>query len=369
MNYVPQIIGVSNNIERVKYLVNKIVDFEPTTVVCGETGVGKDLIVQSIHLKSKRCGKPFVKINCAALPESLLESELFGYERGAFTGAVSNKRGHFEMANGGILFLDELGDMSPPLQAKLLRVLQDGEFTPLGSEKTVKTNVWVLSAINHDLEKDVKMGKFRADLFYRLSTILIHVEPLRKRPVDIPLLINHYLKEYAPLYKDRQFKKLSKNVLNKLNTYSWPGNVRELQNVLQRILLFNINSKNLGEILEGESCESQTEGSQNLSRVTQFDWDSKEKNFSLPLKRITNKIGAMIDKKIITYVLEKVSWNRKKASKILGISYRSILSKIQDLDIEKKPKKQGHALMERDLKFCDYLETDHYRNDNHIAEG
>jgi transcriptional regulator with GAF, ATPase, and Fis domain len=331
MDEIPEIIGVSKNIVYVKHLVNQIADIEPATIVCGETGVGKDLIVQTLYLKSNRYGKPFIKINCAALPDSLLESEMFGYEKGAFTGAVSNKRGKFELANGGVLFLDEVGDMSFPLQAKLLRVLQDGEFTPLGSEKTVETNVWVIAATNHDLEENIKTGKFRADLFYRLSTILIHIEPLRKRSVDIPLLIKHYYKKYASLYKDRQLKMLSEYTLDKLKTYSWPGNVRELQNVLQRILIINVNSENIDDI------------------------------FSMPLKKISQKIRARIDKKIVTYVLEKTNWNRKKASKILGISYRSILSKIQDLGIETKPKKNRQALEDIDLGFNDYLEIDHNR--------
>jgi transcriptional regulator with GAF, ATPase, and Fis domain len=361
MDEIPEIIGVSKNIVYVKHLVNQIADIEPATIVCGETGVGKDLIVQTLYLKSNRYGKPFIKINCAALPDSLLESEMFGYEKGAFTGAVSNKRGKFELANGGVLFLDEVGDMSFPLQAKLLRVLQDGEFTPLGSEKTVETNVWVIAATNHDLEENIKTGKFRADLFYRLSTILIHIEPLRKRSVDIPLLIKHYYKKYASLYKDRQLKMLSEYTLDKLKTYSWPGNVRELQNVLQRILIINVNSENIDDILNNESYESPSEESPNLRRVPELDWDIKHKNFSMPLKKISQKIRARIDKKIVTYVLEKTNWNRKKASKILGISYRSILSKIQDLGIETKPKKNRQALEDIDLGFNDYLEIDHNR--------
>ena len=204
---------------------------------------------------------------------------------------------------------------------------------------------------------------------YRLGTIFIHIEPLRKRPVDIPLLINHYYKKYASLYKDRQLKMFSEYTLDKLKTYSWPGNVRELQNVLQRILIFNVNSENIDDILDNESYESPSEESQNLIRVPKFDWNIKHKNFSVPLKKITKKISAMIDKKIITYVLEKTNWNRKKASRILGISYRSIHSKIQDLDIETKPKKNGQALGDIGLGFYDYLEIDHNRGDLHISGG
>ncbi len=175
LNSMSEIVGVSENITRVKHLIAQIADTEVNTIICGETGVGKDLIVQALYQESNRRGMPFIKVNCAALPDTLLESEMFGYEKGAFTGAISSRRGKFAQANGGVLFLDEIGDMSFPLQAKLLRVLQDGEFTPLGSEKTVKTDAWVIAATNHDLDKDLRDEKFRQDLFYRLSTIIIHI--------------------------------------------------------------------------------------------------------------------------------------------------------------------------------------------------
>jgi two-component system response regulator AtoC len=235
MNEITEIVGESRNIEKVKELICKIAKFETNTIVCGETGVGKDLIVQTLYNESKRCGKPFIKVNCAAIPDHLLESEMFGYEKGAFTGAEGNKKGKFEQAHGGVLFLDEIGEMSPALQAKLLRAIQDGEFNPLSSEKTIKVDVWTISATNCEIEKYIKAGKFRKDLFYRLSTMMIQIDPLRERPEDIPLLIKYYYKKFAANFKDRPLKIISRDTIEKLKKYSWPGNIRELQNVLQRI--------------------------------------------------------------------------------------------------------------------------------------
>ncbi|MCK4988347.1 MAG: sigma-54-dependent Fis family transcriptional regulator, partial [Desulfobacterales bacterium] len=198
-----ELIGVSQNIQRIRALIDQIADTDLNTIIYGETGVGKELIVQCLYNKSNRIGKPFVKVNCAALPDTLLESEMFGYEQGAFTGADRRKRGKFEQAHGGVLFLDEIGDMSFPLQSKLLHVLQGGDFTPLGSEKTVTTDTWVIAATNHELEHDMQNGEFREDLYYRLSTIKIFIEPLRNRPEDIPHLIEHYIKEYSSMFGDK----------------------------------------------------------------------------------------------------------------------------------------------------------------------
>ncbi len=230
-------IGVSENIRRIRELIDRVASTGLNTVVYGETGVGKELAVQSLYQKSDRTGKPFVKVNCAALPDTLLESEMFGYEQGAFTGAERRRRGKFEQAHGGVLFLDEIGDMSLPLQSKLLHVLQGGDFTPLGSEKAVKTSAWVIAATNHDLEKDLVAGKFREDLYYRLSAIKIHIEPLRNRPDDIPLLIHYYIEQYKAQFAGKALRIPSAAVIQRLCAYRWPGNVRELQNVLKRIMI------------------------------------------------------------------------------------------------------------------------------------
>ena len=191
------IIGVSAEIQRIRNLIDHVAATDLNVIISGESGVGKEIVTRKLYSKSNRNRKPFVKINCAALPESLLESELFGYEPGAFTGADQKKRGRFELAHGGVLMLDEIGDMSLPMQAKLLQVLQSGEFSPLGSEKEIKTDTWVIAATNHDLEQEIKEKKFREDLYYRLSIIRIFIPPLRDRPEDIPPVVEYYLKEYT----------------------------------------------------------------------------------------------------------------------------------------------------------------------------
>ena len=207
----PKLIGVSQNIQRIRALIDQIADTGLNTIIYGETGVGKELIVQSLYHKSNRVGKPFVKVNCAALPDTLLESEMFGYEQGAFTGADRRKRGKFEQAHSGVLFLDEIGDMSLPLQSKLLHVLQGGDFTPLGSEKAMTADTWVIAATNHELEHDMQNGEFREDLYYRLSTIKILIEPLRNRPDDIPHLIEHYIEEYTQMFGDKKLQLPNQN--------------------------------------------------------------------------------------------------------------------------------------------------------------
>jgi two-component system response regulator AtoC len=204
----PELIGISQNIQRIKALIDQIADTGLNTIIYGETGIRKELIVQCLYNKSKRSGKPFVKVNCAALQDTLLESWMFGYERGAFIGAEHRKRGKFEQAHRRVLFMDEIGDMSLRLQSKLLHVLQGGDFTLLGSEKAVTTDTWVIAATNHDLENDVKNGVFREDLYYRLSIIKIHIEPLRNRPEDISHLIEDYIKEYSDMFEDKKLQHL-----------------------------------------------------------------------------------------------------------------------------------------------------------------
>jgi len=253
----PTIIGVSKNVRRIKELIGQVADTGLNTIVYGETGVGKELVVQNLYQKSDRVGKPFVKVNCAALPDTLLESEMFGYEQGAFTGAERRKRGKFEQASGGLLFLDEIGDMSLPLQAKLLHVLQGGDFSPLGSEKNVKMGAWIITATNRELEGDMEKGMFREDLYYRLSTIKIHIEPLRNRPEDIRPLIDHYVKTYTAQFDGKQLLTPSKKTIEKLTAYHWPGNVRELQNVLKRFMILGSSEDSLDDMLIGNEIRPQ----------------------------------------------------------------------------------------------------------------
>ena len=337
----PTIIGVSNNIRRIKELIGQVADTGLNTVVYGETGVGKELVVQNLYQKSNRVGKPFVKVNCAALPDTLLESEMFGYEQGAFTGAERRKRGKFEQASGGVLFLDEIGDMSLPLQAKLLHVLQGGDFSPLGSEKNVKMGAWIITATNRELEGDMVNGKFREDLYYRLSTIKIHIEPLRSRPEDIPLLIDHYVKTYTAQFDGKQLLTPSKKTIEKLTTYHWPGNVRELQNVLKRFMILGNSEDSLDDMLIGNETRSRAPNLPasagqflNSADLLEFDTNDLADLPSLSLKKIKKKAIVRVEKEVISYVLEKTGWNRSKATKILNISYKTLLYKIKNLEIE-----------------------------------
>jgi two-component system response regulator AtoC len=335
------IIGVSKNIQRIRALIDQVADTGLNTVVYGETGVGKELVVQNLYQKSNRTGKPFVKVNCAALPDTLLESEMFGYEQGAFTGADRRKRGKFEQANGGLLFLDEIGDMSLPLQAKLLHVLQGGDFNPLGSEKSVKMGAWVVTATNHELETEMVNGKFREDLYYRLSTIKIYIEPLRSRADDIPYLIDHYVKTYAAQFDGKQLLTPSQKVIDKLTAYHWPGNVRELQNILKRLMILGNDEDILDEMLMGIPARNPVSGLPVPAEQTPspmdflgFDINQPPDLSSLSLKKIKRKAMDHVEREVIAYVLEKTGWNRSKATKVLNISYKTLLYKIRDLGIE-----------------------------------
>ncbi len=335
-----ELIGVSQNIQKIRALIDQISDTGLNTIIYGETGVGKELIAECLYSKSNRTGKPFVKVNCAALPDTLLESEMFGYEQGAFTGAERRKRGKFEQAHGGVLFLDEIGDMSFPLQSKLLHVLQGGDFTPLGSEKTVTTDTWVIAATNHELEHDMQNGEFREDLYYRLSTIKIFIEPLRNRPEDIPHLIEHYIKEYTSMFGDKKIQLPSQSTITKMSDYHWPGNVRELQNVLKRHMILGEGEETMDELLntagpQQRGPEFMAAGSKPSIPVALWgvNGDKAPNLSSLSLKKVGKKAADRVEKEVISYVLEKTGWNRSKASKILHISYKTVLYKIKDLDI------------------------------------
>jgi transcriptional regulator with PAS, ATPase and Fis domain len=337
----PTIIGVSKNIQRIRELIEQVADTGLNTVVYGETGVGKELVVQNLYQRSDRVGKPFVKVNCAALPDTLLESEMFGYEQGAFTGAERRKRGKFEQASGGLLFLDEIGDMSLPLQSKLLHVLQGGDFSPLGSERSVKMGAWVVAATNHELETDMVNGDFREDLYYRLSTIKIHIEPLRNRPEDIPHLIDHYVKTYTAQFDGKRLLTPSPNAIDKLTAYHWPGNVRELQNVLKRLMILGNGEDSLDDMLMTPQVKSKAASSPAHADTPPspmdflgFDTNKPPDLSSLSLKKIKKKAMDHVEKEVIAYVLDKTGWNRSKATKVLNISYKTLLYKIKDLGIE-----------------------------------
>ena len=340
----PPIIGVSDNIKRVSDLIEHVAHTGLNIVIFGESGVGKEVVAQNLYQKSPRLGKPFIKINCAALPEGLLESELFGYERGAFTGAEQKRRGKFQLAHGGVLLLDEIGDMSLALQAKLLHVLQSGEFAPLGSEREVKTDTWVIAATNHDLKQDISEGKFREDLYYRLNIIKIYISPLRERPEDIPPLIDFYIDEYASQLGGQHVERPSRDLIEKLKIYHWPGNVRELQNVLKRMLVLGNPEKIVYELISSSPTKDhiapltnpeyiQSE-QKSLTSIIDFEKENLLGNNSFSLKSIKKKAVDKVEREVIGYVLEKTDWNRSKASKILKVSYKTLLNKIAELGIE-----------------------------------
>ena len=231
-----QIVGNSPALQSVLELVKKVAPFDSTVLLLGETGTGKELVAQAIHQRSPRCAGPFVKVNCAALPPELIASELFGHERGAFTSAVRQRVGRFEIANGGTIFLDEIAELSPEIQVSLLRVLQEKEFERVGGNRTIKTNVRVIAATNKDLQREVSEGRFRMDLFYRLNVFPVQVPPLRDRVSDIPALVDYFAARFA----NRSGKKMThieKRSLSAMQEYSWPGNVRELQNVVERCVI------------------------------------------------------------------------------------------------------------------------------------
>jgi transcriptional regulator with PAS, ATPase and Fis domain len=339
-----KIIGISKNVEKTLELIEKASSVCMSVLITGETGTGKELVARSLYEKSERNKNPFVKVNCAALPDTLMESELFGYEEGAFTGANKKRRGKFKMADNGVLFLDEIGDMSFNLQSKLLRVLQDGNFSPLGSEKDVSADVWIVSATNKNLEREIQNKNFRSDLYFRLNTINIHLLPLRERKEDISLLIDYYWGVYRRQLSPKNFSEneIPRNILEKLLNYDWPGNVRELQNVIKRLIVLGCKDEIIDSLIAGQNEEEVTsekkqtpeEDNQNLKDISDgLEIKKISGRGSVELKKIGKKAVMKAEKQVILYVLNKTRWNRKKATEILDVSYPALLYKMKELDI------------------------------------
>ena len=230
------IIGVSRSMDKMYEIIERVSDSDSTVLILGESGTGKELVARTIHFNSPRKDGPFIPINCGAIPEGLLESELFGHEKGAFTGAVATRLGRFELANGGAIFLDEVGEMPPALQVKLLRVLQSREFERVGGTRTIKVDIRILAATNQDLEEALKSGKFREDLYYRLNVVQIHIPPLRERKDDIPLLLDHFVAFFNER-KKKNIQGFSSDAMKLLMDYRWPGNVREIENLIERLAI------------------------------------------------------------------------------------------------------------------------------------
>jgi two-component system response regulator AtoC len=330
--------GKSSAILKVKELIRQVANSDLNVIICGESGVGKELVAQALHLSSQRKNKPFVKVNCAAIPRELLESELFGYERGAFTGADRTKMGKFELAHSGTIFLDEIGDMPLPLQSKMLQVLQDFQFSRLGAKSDVKVNCWVLAATNQDLEASVREGRFREDLYYRLNIIRVFIPPLRQRPEDIDVLIEHFATQFAQRI-DRVLFEFDDGVRSFLRQYSWPGNVRELKNTVERLMILGDWRTVKEELLSRETKKSdgQESATQPVPPVADAISPPQEaKRRFPPLKEVKKKAVQEAESKLIGDVLRETDWNRKRAAKLLQISYKALLYKIKELNLRRE---------------------------------
>jgi two-component system response regulator AtoC len=307
------IIGESDEMKRVFDLIERVSQTDSTILILGENGTGKELVASTIHCQSKRKNRPLIKINCAAIPENLIESELFGYEKGAFTGAAQRKPGRFDLADKGSIFLDEIGDLPASIQVKLLRVLQDGSFERLGGTETINVDVKVIAATNRNLEEDVKKGRFREDLFYRLNVIPVQIPSLRERKYDIPLLINHFTEYYNDSFDKKAT--LKPDVVNILMDYDFPGNVRELENIIERCLALSINDEISVHELPPHIIKTQ----ENQSDVITL-----------------SKVAAGAERQHIMKILKTTKGNKTKAADILGINRKTLWEKLKAYKIEYK---------------------------------
>jgi Nif-specific regulatory protein len=307
------IIGTSNAIRQVYEQVEQVARTNTTVLLLGESGTGKELIAHALHYNSNRTAKPFIKVNCAALPETLLESELFGYEKGAFTGAQARKKGRFELADGGTLFLDEIGDISPATQIKLLRVLQERAFERVGGTETIKVNVRLVAATNKDLEKAIAAGQFREDLFYRLNVFTIFLPPLRERKPDIMLLAEHFLEKYEREHGKR-VRRISTPAIDMMNSYHWPGNIRELENVIERAVLVCDSN-----VIHGHHLPPSLQTAEITGTITQTSLKASVEAF---------------ERDLIQDALKTSRGNKAKAAKLLDTTERIIGYKIQQYKID-----------------------------------
>jgi DNA-binding NtrC family response regulator len=338
------IIGNSQGIRDVFGIVGKAAESNSTVMIFGESGTGKELIARALHKNSKREKKPFIAVNCGAIPHELLESELFGYEKGAFTGASHTRIGRLELANEGTVFLDEIGDMPTALQVKLLRVLAEQEIDRLGGNKPVKVNVRFITATHRNLEDAIKDGKFREDLYYRLNIIPIVIPPLRDRKSDIPLLVKHFLKKCNES-QDRQPKAISDETIQLLTNYSWPGNIRELGNFIERMVVLsvgeNITPRDLPEKVLGEvpreNLSPMEKPEFGLSPSEMLQSRLKQSFFiGLPEGGINLKNAVEeFERGLITEALEKTNWVKNKAASLLELNRTTLVEKIKKMNLKR----------------------------------
>ncbi len=344
LRVVGSLLGTSAKMREVHDLIDRVADTDVTVLIRGESGTGKELVARAIHASSPRRHRTFVKVNCAALPSELLESELFGFERGAFTGAMQQKPGKFEFAHEGTMFLDEISEMHPPLQSKLLQVLQDGEFARLGGREDVHVDVRIVAATNRDLEVAVADGHFREDLFFRLNVVCITLPPLRQRRDEIPVLTERFLGQYAEHYNKPPIA-LSPETSRLFAAYDWPGNVRELENLLKRAVVLGSDEsirRELADTLAGRTPAAST------IPALQPRAEAESRPAAAPdrpaaaaaalvgsLKDIARHAAREAERELIYRTLQQTRWNRREAAEILGVSYKALLYKIKEAELDK----------------------------------
>jgi two-component system, NtrC family, response regulator AtoC len=351
-----ELLGTSAQMREVRELIERVADTDVTVLIRGESGTGKELVARAVHAASPRRDRQFVKVNCAALPAELLESELFGFERGAFTGAIQHKPGKFEFANHGTMFLDEISEMGAPLQSKLLQVLQDGEFARLGGRQDVKVDVRVVTATNRDLERAVAEGQFREDLFFRLNVVCITLPPLRQRRDEITPLTEYFLKHYSEHYNKAPLA-LATDTLRLFAEYDWPGNVRELENLVKRMVILGTDTPIRREVADAIAGRTLHVGPIPVIEHAAASAPPPPAAPPMPaaapvgtsgtvaappppaligsLKDIGRMAARVAERELIYRTLQQTRWNRREAAEILGISYKALLYKIKEAELDK----------------------------------
>ena len=320
-----QELGISSNsrMVRVREVARQVAETDVPVLITGESGVGKEVLARYIHAHSGRGEQPYVKVNCAALPHDLLESELFGYERGAFTGAVTDKPGKFELAGKGTLLLDEIGEMSPPLQAKLLHVLQDNEYSRLGGKRVVQVHARILASTNRRLQESVARGEFREDLYFRLNVIAIEIPPLRERRDDIPLLCSHFVSKYREKYKSPVLQ-LPRELMESFMRFDWPGNIRQLENTVKRYLILPDSDVMMPSVPPTtEAVKVHVEAEPRVSAPQ-----------PLFLKEVGAHAAEQAERELVLRTLEQTHWNRKEAARMLNISYKALRNKLKKWNLK-----------------------------------
>ena len=346
------LFGTSPKMMEVKMTIEQVADTTATVLIRGESGTGKEVVARMVYSESSRSDKPFIKVNCAAIPHELLESELFGYEPGAFTGATRQKLGRFEQANGGTIFLDEISEMHPALQAKLLHVLQDHEFSRLGGKRDIQVDVRVLAATNKALERAVEEGVFREDLFYRLNVVTIHIPPLRERREEIPVFLEFFLRKYSDYYAKHP-PMFSDYAVSRMMDYTWPGNIRELENLVKRYVIVGNEAQIIRELSTHKPIVSSISGPSSATIASNSEQTTvpplqtgvNGNEFEMPsLLEIGRRAAMQAEREAIERVLAQTRWNRRQAAKILKISYKALLNKLKAIEEQGKGQpKHSHA--------------------------